>query len=78
MRYYSTNLISKMSDDYRKRNSRFKKHLLNLLKKDGVNPKVIRSTDKALHVKITTGISKSVLELNTQPFASVLERYKGL
>jgi predicted transcriptional regulator len=78
MRYYPTDLLSKMSDDYRKRNSRFKKHLLNLLKKDGVNPKVIRSTDKALHVKITAGISKSVLELGTQPFASVLERYKGL
>jgi hypothetical protein len=49
-----------------------------MLKKDGVNPKVIRSTDYALHVRITAGENKSTLELGTQPFASVLERYRGL
>ena len=69
MRYYPTKLLTKMNDDYRKRTSKFRKHLLNMLKKDGVNPKVVRSTDRALHVKITAGESKSVLELATQPFA---------
>ena len=78
MRYYATDLLTKMNDNYRKRTSRFRKHLLNMLKKDGVHPKVVRSTDKTLHVKITAGESKSVLELATQPFASVLEKYKGL
>ncbi len=78
MRYYATDLLSKMSDEYRKRTSRFRKHMLNILKKDGVNPKVVRSTDKAMHVKITSGETKSVLELATQPFQSVLEKYKGL
>lgn len=78
MRYYPTKLLSKKSDDYRKRAARFRKHLLNMLKKDGVNPKVIRSTDHALHVRITAGENKSTLELGTQPFASVLERFKGL
>lgn len=78
MRYYSTDLLTTMSDDYRKRTSGFRKHLLNMLKKDGVHPKVVRSTDEAIHVKITSGESKSVLELSTQPFASVLEKFKGL
>jgi predicted ArsR family transcriptional regulator len=78
IRYYPTKLLSKKSEDYRKRAARFRKHLLNMLKKDGVNPKVIRSTDYALHVRITAGENKSTLELGTQPFASVLERYRGL
>jgi DNA-binding transcriptional ArsR family regulator len=78
MRYYPTKLLSKMNDDYRKRTSKFRKHLLDILKKDGVHPKVVRSTDRALHVKITAGENKSVLELSTQPFASIMERYKGL
>lgn len=77
-RYYPTELIKNMNDNYRKRASGFRKHLLKILKKDGVNPKVVRYTDKALHVKITAGETKSVLELNTQPFESVLEYYKGL
>jgi DNA-binding MarR family transcriptional regulator len=78
MRYYPTKLLPKKSDDYRRRAARFRKHLLNILKKDGVSPKVIRSTDHALHVRITAGETKSTLELGTQPFASVLERVKGL
>jgi DNA-binding MarR family transcriptional regulator len=78
MRYYATDLLSKMNDGYRKRTSEFRKHLLNMLKKDGVHPKIVRSTDRTIHVKITSGESKSVLELATQPFASVLEKYKGL
>lgn len=78
MRYYPTDLIKSMREDYRKRASKFRKHLLKMLKKDGVDPKVMRSTDRALHVKITMGEKKSILELNTHPFASVLERYKGL
>ena len=78
IRYYPTKLLSKKSEDYRKRAARFRKHLLNMLKKDGVNPKVIRSTDYAMHVRITAGENKSTLELSTQPFASVLERYRGL
>ncbi len=77
-RYYPTELIKKMEGDYKKRAAKFRKGLLKLLKKDGVSPKVVRSTDKALHVKITAGEKKSVLELSTRPFASVLERYKGL
>jgi DNA-binding MarR family transcriptional regulator len=78
LRYYPTELLSRMTDGYRKRTARFRKHLLNLLDKDGVNPKVVRSTDKALHVKIISGEGKTILELGTQPFASALERYKGL
>lgn len=78
MRYYPTDLIKSMREDYRKRTSKFRKHLLKMLKKDGVDPKVMRSTDKALHVKITAGEKKNVLELNIHPFASVIERYKGL
>jgi DNA-binding MarR family transcriptional regulator len=77
-RYYPTQQIEKMITDYRKRVKRFRKHLLKKLKDDGVNPKVVRATDSALHVKITSGSKKNVLELGTQPFASIKERYKGL
>lgn len=77
-RYYPTHLVEKMSVNYRKRVKGFRKHLLKKLKDDGVKPKVMRATDNALHVKITAGEKKSVLELGTQPFASVIERYKGL
>ncbi|MEE9151976.1 MAG: winged helix-turn-helix transcriptional regulator [Thermoplasmata archaeon] len=77
-RYYPTELIKSMGEDYRRRAGEFRKNLLKMLKKDGVSPRVMRSTDKALHVKITVGEKKTVLELNIQPFTSVLERYKGL
>lgn len=78
MRYYPTKLIEKMEGDYRKKAGRFRKHMLKMLKKDGVGPKVIRSTDRAFHVRITAGEKKSSLELSTQPFVSIRERYKGL
>jgi DNA-binding MarR family transcriptional regulator len=77
-RYYPTQLIEKMRVDYRKRVKRFRKHLLKKLKDDGVNPKVMRATDFSLHVRITAGEKKNLLELGTQPFSSVLEPYKGL
>jgi predicted transcriptional regulator len=77
-RYYPTELIKRKEGDYKKRAAKFRRHLLKILKKDGVSPKVVRSTDRALHVKITAGEKKSVLELNTRPFASIFERYKGL
>jgi predicted ArsR family transcriptional regulator len=77
-RYYPTKLIDKMEGDYRKRAGRFRKHMLKMLKKDGVSPKVIRTTDRDFHVRITAGEKNSTLELNTQPFISVRERYRGL
>lgn len=78
MRYYPTKLIEKMEEDYRRRTAKFRRHLLRILKKDGVSPEIIRSTDEALHVKIIAGEKKSVLELNTRPFSSIFEPYKGL
>jgi DNA-binding MarR family transcriptional regulator len=77
-RYYPTDLIKTLREDYRRRAGKFRKYLLKKLKKDGVDPKVVRYTDHTLHVKITTGENKSILELNTQPFAGILEPYKGL
>lgn len=77
-RYYPTELIDMMEIDYRKRVKKFRKQILKMLKNDGVNPKVVRATDSALHVKITSGEKTNVLELGTQPFTSVLETYKGL
>jgi DNA-binding MarR family transcriptional regulator len=77
-RFYKTERIEKINDGYRKRAGKFRKGILKMLKGDGVSPKVVRATDRALHVKITAGTKKSVLELNCQPFASVMEFYKGL
>jgi DNA-binding MarR family transcriptional regulator len=77
-RYYPTLFIEKREESYRKRAARFRKHILKLLEKDGVKPRVLRTTDRSLHVKITAGEKKSILELGTQPFLSIRERYKGL
>ncbi|UCG68790.1 MAG: winged helix-turn-helix transcriptional regulator [Thermoplasmata archaeon] len=77
-RYYPTVLIEKKEESYRKKAAKFRKHLLKMLEKDGVKPRVVRTTDRSLHVKITTGEKKSVLELGTQPYLSIRERYKGL
>ncbi len=77
-RYYPTRSIEKMEEIYRKRAGKFRKYILKMLKNDGVSPEVVRATDKALHVKIIAGEKKSVLELNTRPFASIHEPYKGL
>lgn len=77
-RFYKTGHIEKVNEGYRKKAGKFRKHILKMLKGDGVSPKVVRATDRSLHVKITTGTKKSVLELNCQPFASVMEFYKGL
>lgn len=77
-RYYPTELVRKMDDAYRKKTRHFRNILIKALKKDGVNPTIMRSTSYALHVKITAGIEKKVLELNIRPLSSILEVYKGL
>ncbi len=77
-RFYKTEHLEKINESYRKRAGKFRKRILKMLKGDGVSPKVVRATDRALHVKITAGTKKSVLELNCQPLASVMEYYKGL
>jgi len=77
-RFYKTERIEKVNDGYRKRAAKFRRSILKRLKGDGVSPKIVRATDRALHVKIIAGMQKSVLEVNCQPFASVMEFYKGL
>jgi DNA-binding MarR family transcriptional regulator len=71
-RYYPTNKIQRKSEAYLKRIREFREHILKTLKKDGVKPRLIRSTDKGIIIEITVGQDRAVLELSTRPFVTVI------
>jgi predicted ArsR family transcriptional regulator len=67
-RYYPTDKIKIRSKANRKRSNQFRQHLLNSMIKDGVEPVILRTTDKKIYVQILSGKDKSNLIINTNPF----------
>jgi predicted transcriptional regulator len=67
-RYYPTDLIKIREKNNHNRSKEFRQIILKVLVNDGVNPNVIRSTDRNLHIQITTGKEKSDLILYLNPF----------
>ncbi|MCK5559894.1 MAG: winged helix-turn-helix transcriptional regulator [Thermoplasmata archaeon] len=71
-RYYPTNLLSELGDTHLSKLRAFREWLIKALKYDGIAPEVIRTTDKFILLRITTGREKTTLELPTNPFSTVL------
>lgn len=71
-RYYlSENLDSALLSD-RKRRNHFKKALLKALKRDGVDPEIIRSRSQTLVLQIGSGKEKTILKVNLSPIPRFL------
>lgn len=67
-RYYPTDLLQKRNNANRKRTNSFRQQLLNSMIKDGVEPVILRTTDKKIYVQILSGKDKSNLIININPF----------
>lgn len=71
-RYYPTNLIFDRAS--RRRVKYFRENILNRLKKDGLDPEIIKSIDRELVVRITAGNKKSILRIPSDPFTIALSK----
>lgn len=72
-RYYPTELIKAREKTNHKRFKEFRQIMLKVLVRDGVNPNIIRTTDRNIHIQITAGKAKSDLILYLNPFIRFLE-----
>ncbi len=71
-RYYPTQLIEDREKQNHKRFKEFRHIMLKVLVRDGVNPQIIRTTDKNIHIQITSGKDKSDLILYINPFERLM------
>lgn len=72
-RYYSSQTIDKLEISQRKKLKEFRKWIIKSFKIDGVNPKLIRVTDKTLFIQITSGMETKSLKLSANPFRSITQ-----
>jgi len=71
-RYYPTKLMEGLEKKNRKRFKEFRQIMLKLLVRDGVNPQIIRTTDKNIHIRINSGKDRSDLILYINPFERLI------
>lgn len=71
-RYYSTNLIFDRAS--RRRAKYYREKILMRLKEDGLEPSIIRLTDRELVIQLKTGARKSILRIPSDPFIAVLSK----
>jgi DNA-binding transcriptional ArsR family regulator len=71
-RYYPTELLSQKRDENVKRVKIFKNQIIKRFEKGMLSPTILRSTDRKLVVRITSGRNKAVITLFTDPFFTVL------
>lgn len=72
-RYYPTELLAVRREAHRVRAKAFSDALVKRLEANGLTPKVLRSTDRELLVRIARGKSAEVLDLPLDPFTTALE-----
>jgi DNA-binding transcriptional ArsR family regulator len=68
-RYSPTKLLDLKSELYRKRLTQFKDHVINGLIMDGMNPRIVKSTQDQLVIQIGNGSLDSLLKLILDPFS---------
>lgn len=73
-RYYPTAELERRNKANRKRSNQFRQHLLNSMIKDGVEPVILRTTDRKIYVQILSGKEKSNLIININPFEDFLSQ----
>ena len=72
-RYYPTDLLQLRETAERGRHKHFREALIGLLKTDGVDPEVVRATERSLDLMVTGGTRRRSLKVPTQPFRTVLD-----
>lgn len=72
-RYYPTKKINQLEIKQRKKLKGFREWIIKELKYDGVNPKLLRVTDRELTFQITSGRSLKSIKLSVNPFVSVIQ-----
>lgn len=73
-RYYPTKKYEELRDENLRRLKQFREQVVEALKRDGVNPEIVRTTDKELHIKVISGTERSILVVYTNPFATMLAK----
>ena len=71
-RYYPSDIISRLRESSMRQVNHFRRNLLKMLRKDGVSPRIARTTYGELHVEVTRGGQRAILALHTDPFVTVL------
>jgi len=71
-RYYVTKEIEDLAQAAYKRIQWFREHLIALLKEDGLQPRVLRSTPRMVSVQVRVGNRNIQLEFDSDPYNTVL------
>ena len=74
--YINENLADVLKSD-RKRKNLFKKTIVTALKKDGLNPEIVRSRGNALVIEISRGKEKRILKVNLSLIPGFLQETKN-
>lgn len=72
-RYYPTNRLVELELSQRKQLKEFRSWIIKAFKYDGVNPKLIRVTDRVLFIQITSGSKIESMKLSVNPFYSTIQ-----
>ena len=67
-RYYPTSTIKNREKMNRKPFKKYRKLLIQILERDGVEPEILRTTDKKFHIRIKSGKGKSDLIFYFNPY----------
>ena len=71
-RYYPTSIIKSREKENRQILKKYRKSLIQILEFDGVEPTILRTTDKKFHIRIKSGKSKADLIFYFNPYARFL------
>jgi len=72
-RYYPTTMINSREKENRKPMKEYRRLLIQILERDGVEPEILRTTDKKFHIKIKSGKVKADLIFYFNPYERFLE-----
>jgi DNA-binding MarR family transcriptional regulator len=72
-RYYPTKKLNELENAQRKKLKEFRKWVIKAFKFDGVNPKLIRVTDRQLFLQITSGKDIKSFKLSVNPFITIIQ-----
>ncbi|WP_455391621.1 hypothetical protein [[Eubacterium] cellulosolvens] len=72
-RYYPTKKLNNLELEQRKKLKEFRKWVIKAFKYDGINPKLVRVSDRELTLQITSGKSLKSLKLSANPFITVIQ-----
>ncbi len=72
-RYYPTSMINSREKNIRKALKKYRRFLIQLLERDGVEPEILRTTDRNFHLRIKSGKGWSDLIFNFNPYERFLD-----